>query len=1060
MVELSQNKQVLEILSKTLISKICKEKGDEYFFETVIGCDSKFLEYIKEREGIQGRVCVRALKRGAETEGLFDIIRLRNNAEVKQCIVFTNRSIRDIDSLKDVGEREIRVLVDSEVIGNLIDNQAFLIKEDTEYNKFKDFLGNLISCISPGVPELLFYLEKVESFYKTKAKELKEGKLAWAANCNLYEFSMWSSASTEFLSKGKINRIYLASKPTNIHKRISSIKQISMLEEISLGRDSNQRLVTRGFAQKKFAKEILTDMICNQTYEDAYERIFYEYVEPLVGKKKKNEKVMPKTELDQEDDLEYIDKYMIAIRYLCESEGKIDEELLERQEVNESEEQAEGSFTIPVVEGTKQEYQIQYNLDIIEKKNQEVEKKFRWKPEEDDANTRRKLYEQYFIRLENMCDDLNIPLENREDIKKRIKEVRLAWIAIKHTQKTPKCIQTYVKETDKVCAAFYGLFRYIMMMNVQMKQAVAGSGLLENIINIDIVVENETLYVPCYNPLLFFYLWQINNRNKAFFQYSNDGERDVYSYQLRFLEELNRVIPNDVMWYKNRKYMYVRDNKKMRFPYYLRYKDIMSIASLEIINLLQTLKYIEEFRVNNLYKNDIRVCLIGDIYLESARLYIKRLSNFLKKQKLERILIEIVTKTSGSVKTMLEEILDIRQCEDRGIEIKIENLSSEAYLEIKMQDYICRNDIVFLLDSSFMYYEPRYVTEKINNVRNLIQYQTWEQEKKFLGIPTEKNMFSMTVIPDIINCFQNSKLEPELMPGKWDRYSLNTRLVMDIFEALRSQKEDDKAVVFVSSDEGIDTKLDNDQYLKSIREGKNGNTTLKIIEWGTNCKGTYNTKEKRGNGYIEVKLSDILSAFSSVETLEDQMLELILRIYYEKFPEKITIQAVSSKYDNSNEEVIDQIQQVVQQYFIDIIKSDFWLNKMIGDNLYQILWNESSSLEELMFVYSLKKADTIDICYNPQIEEIGQLKRHTYLSSLKRRTLNNNILQLLNICDKENINDNMVEQINRFMKKSNYCIDEEDCIFMADSLRRFSKDENILLVVGNIREYVKRKWGE
>lgn len=1057
---MSQSKQVLGILFNTLISKICSEKGSEYFFETVIGCDEEFLEYIKEREGIQGKVYIKALKQGTETEGIFDIVRLRNNTGVKQCIVFTNRSIKDIDSLKDVCEREIRVFVDSKVIGTLIDNQDYLIKEDTKYNKFKEFLEGLISCVSPSVPELLTYLERVEVFYKTKAKELKEGRLAWAANCSLYVFSMWSSASTEFLSKGKINRIYLASKPINIHKRISSIKQISMLEENSLSKNSNQKLVTTGFAQKKTGKKILTDMICNQTYGEAYERIYYEYVEPLVGKKKKEERVPPKTELDQEDDLEYIDKYMIALRYLCESEGKIDEELLERQEVNENEEQAEGSFTIPVVEGTRQEYQIQYNLDIMEKKNQEVEKKFRWKPEEDHADVRRKLYEQYFSGLETMCNDLNIPSENREDIKKRIRELRPAWIALKHTQKTPKCIQTYVKETDKVCAAFYGLVRYIMMMNTQMKQAVASSGLLENLINIDVAAKNETLYIPCYNPLLFFYLWQINNRNRDFFQYSNKGEKGVYDYQLRFLEELNRVIPNDVIWYDNKKYMYVRDNKKMRFPYYLRYKDIMSIASMETINLLQTLKYIEEFRVNNLYKNDIRICLIGDIYLESARLYIKRLGSFLRKQKLERILIEIVTKTSGSVKTMLEEILDIRQGEDRGIEIRIENLSGEAYSEIRLQDYIYRNDLVFLLDSSFMYYEPRYVTEKSNNIRNRIQYQTWEQEKKFLGIPEEKSMFLMTVIPDIINCFQNSRMETELMPGRWDRYSLNTKLIMDIFEALRSQKEEDKAVIFISSDERIDTKLDNDQYLKSVKEGKNGNKTLKIIEWGTNYKSANNTKEQKGGGYIEVKLSDILSTFSTAELLDEQMLELILRIYYEKFPEEITIQAVSSKFDNSNEEAVEQIQQVVQQYFIDIIKSDFWLNQMIGENLYQVLWNESGSLEELMFVYSLKRADKVNITYNSQIGEAEQPRRQRLLNRLKRRTLNNNILQLLDICDKEKINYNMAEQIDSCMKKGNYSINREDFIFMADSLERFDKDEGVSFAAENMREYVERKWGK
>ena len=87
---MSQSRQVLEILFKTLISKICSEKGSEYFFETVIGCDERFLEYIKEREGIQGKVYIKALKQGEETDGIFDIVRLRNHTEIKQCIIFTN----------------------------------------------------------------------------------------------------------------------------------------------------------------------------------------------------------------------------------------------------------------------------------------------------------------------------------------------------------------------------------------------------------------------------------------------------------------------------------------------------------------------------------------------------------------------------------------------------------------------------------------------------------------------------------------------------------------------------------------------------------------------------------------------------------------------------------------------------------------------------------------------------------------------------------------------------------------------------------------------------------
>lgn len=1055
---MSQDRQVLELLFKNLISRIGREKANGYFFETVIGCGEEFLEYVKEKEGIQNGIHISALKRESEEDGVFDIIRQRNDTEVKQCLIFTNRSIKDIDSLKDIGEREINALVDSEILDALIREQGFSIEKDIKYKKFRDFLNNLIACIAPGVPEMLTYIEKVEEFYNTRTKEMGERRLAWAANRNLHVFSMWSSACVDFLPKGKIYRIYLASKPTNIHKRISSIRQISQLGGQPKKEDSQQKLETKSFAQKNSRKKILTDMICNQVYQEAYEKIYYEYVEPLVGRKKKSENTS-KGESDQDDDLEYIDKYMIALRYLCESEGMINEEVLEKQEITEDKVTAERSFTIPVEVGTEQECQIQYNLDIIEKKKQEVEKKFRWKPEVENGDARRKQYMQYLTRIENMCNDLNIPKEEREAIKERIREFRLSWVALKHTQKVPECIQTYVKETDKVYTAFYRLARYIMTMNTEMRQAVAASGLLEKIVNIDMKLENGNLYVSCYSPMMIFYLRQINNRNRSFFEYCNTRERLVYDYQLGFLEELNREIPNDVMWYDKKKYMYVRDNKKSRFPYYLRYKNVSSTASLETVNLLQTLKYVEDFRVNNLYKNEIRLCLIGDIHLESARLYIKRIGILLRSQELERIIIEIVTKTSDSIKTMLEEILDIRQGEEEGIEIRIENLSGKDYRNLRVKDYIQRNDMIFLLDSSFMYYEPRYVTGRPNNIRNLIQYQTLEQEKEYLGIPEEKTVFSAAVIPDIINCFQNASLEAELTPGVWDKYSLNTKPVMDIFDALRGEEADDKAVIFVSSDESIDTKLDNDQYLKSAREGKSGNKILKIIEWRSNYKTTANQVEKKGNGCIEVRLSDIMSVFPSSESLDNSIPDLKIRIYYGEFPEKITVQAFFGNFDSSNEEMIDQIHQILQQYLIDIITGDFWLTRMMRVNLYQILWNEAGSLEELMFVYALKQYSIVRVSYDPMIST-DELPKSPYKSSLKRRTLNNNVMQLLDISGKEQMNYRMAERLDSFMKKSNHCIGREDCIFMADTLERFDKDKAILYTVDNIREYVKRKWGE
>lgn len=1061
--EVSRNGQIQKILFDILIAKISQERGTEYFFENIIGCSEEFLDYVKGRQGEQCGIFVRMLRRASEEDGAFDIIRLRNDARIKKCVIFANCSVKDIDSLKDVREREISELVDSQTVDQMIRRQDLSIRKDGKYGRFIGFLGDLISCVSPGVPELLEYIKKVEEFYKTKTEGLGERKLAWAANRNLYTFSMWSSASLEFLRKGKINKIYMASKPTNIHKRLSSISQISALNQGSSKPKSEERLETRGFAPANQRKKILTNMICDQTYQESFERIYYEYVESLIGRKKRGEGGS-KTESEQKEELDYLDKYMIASGFLCESEEKIDEKALDEKEADEIQRIEDGVFILPLKAGKAYEYKIQYDQDMAEKKKQELQKKFRWEPEQEDADKRRKQYLEYLTEIENRCDDLNIPYEDRNAIKEKIRTFRSVWILLKHSEKTPEFMQAYLRDTDRVCSAFYDLARYIMTMKTEARQAVAGSGILEGIVNIDMKIENGNLYVPCYNPLMIFYLRQINNRNRSLFEYFNeerkDPDRAVYDYQLRFLEEFNRVVPNDIIWYKKKKYMYVRDNRKARFPYYLRYKDMATIASLETVSLLHTLKYIESFRTNNFYKNDIRFCLVGDIYLDSARLYIRRLENLIKREELEKVVIEIVTKTSDSIKSVLEGILDTRQGERSGIEIKIQNLNSEDYMNFRMKDYLERNDLVFLLDPSFMYHSPRYVTGQPNNMRNLIRHQSLEREEGYLGIPEERTVFSAAVIPDIINCFQNAQLETELTPGIWEKYSLNTRPIIDIFEVLRNQRDHYKTVVFISSDEKIDTKLDNDQFLKSISEGKSGNKTLKIIEWKSDHETAASRAEQKGCGYIEVKMADILNAFPSAGIPVSQLPDVSIRIYYETFPEEIQVRAYCKDSGSETEETEDQVRQVIRQYLTDVIKSDFWLIRMLRENLYQILWNEAESLEELMFVYALKKCGVISISYEYENGTGEQKEKSSPVSGPRRRTLNNNILQLLDIAEKEKINYRMTEQLDGFMKKNHHSIDREDCLFMADTLERFDKERAVLYTADNIREYVKRKWGE
>lgn len=1046
-------------LYEKLLKKICILREANYFFETVVGCSDELLEYIKTEPEQAQEVKVTVLSGVRRNEDIANVIKLRNDPKVKKCIIFTNKSLKEIDSLKDIGESEVNQLIDINVLDDFMNDLDFSISRDSRYKKFCDFLKCLLECISPDIEDIIEYLKKVEETYN------KNKELALAANRNLYVFSMWSSASTDFLAKGKINRINQVSKPTTIHKQISSISQISELDENDIDKNRRNKLKTGSFARGSTKKKILTDMLCNRSYQEAYERIYFEYVEQLLGKKKRLKEKRPET-LEDDLNLKFLDVYWLALEHLLEvGEGySIDEASIVQQRVEEISGSDDVVFNLPVInaKGQVDMYQIQYRTDYIEKIEDELRKKFCWGMERDnyqDPDVRREVYKNHWKKSISICENLSISQEKRTEIQKRMDSFYKVWINLKNRQITPSNLQGYIAETEKVYEAFYELSKYIIVLDSEEKQKISSSGLLERLVHIDNVVINNNLYISCYNPLLIFYLRQMNNRNKSCFEYWN-ADGIVYDYQLHYLKEYNQIIPNDIIQIDGIKYMYVKDNKKYRFPYYLRYKNQNSIASLEAINLLQTIQYVREYIWENPYKNSVRICLCGDIYLDSAKLYIKKMEKVRQEEELEKIIIQIVTKGTESIKGLLEEILDVRQEHECGIEIGIDNLENEQYRNIEIGKYIADYDIIFLLDSQFMYHDAQYQRELTSNTKNIVRYQRVEKEKEYLGIPEEKGMFSMPVTPDVINCFQNAKLEGDLTPGSWDKYRLNTKPIVDILSEMKDQ-EDDKEVVFFSSDMQLDKKLENDTYLKGISEAKSGNKKIKIIVWRSTAKnGNYSVPET-GAGYLEISFDDVFDNLMSEDTLESAFSNLKLRIDYREFPKNIRVQAVSDQIDIEDEDSIYRIGQIVRKYILDIFNNNFWLTNMIRDAVIQIFWNSAVNLEDLMFVYLLKRIPDVRIQYDETIakKESLRIKRNwkdnPYLQPVQKNTLNNNVHQLMEILEREEYNAKMEDRLDRFMKRDGNPFEMKHFIFMADTLEKYDVEKKCSYVVDNIRKYTK-----
>lgn len=1055
-------KKEYNTICRLIVEKICEEKSKNYFFESIIGCEPDFLKCM-DIEFYNNDVYIRVLYRDKDENDISEVLKIRNNKKIKKCIVLTNRSLKVVDSLKDIGEDTVDALIDVEVLRKYIEKLGMSIVLDSRYSKFCEFLDNLISCIKPEMGKIIDYLEKVNDDYilsnNTNKMPVNE-RLALAANQNLYLFSIWASASKTFLTKGKINKIYMSSKPVNIHKRINSIEQLSNLSETTV--NMNKRgLRTSSFAKSGECKKILFEMLCMHEYQDAYRQVYYEYVEQLLGKKNKVDDKRDGSVSEVE--MKYVDIYWLALQYLVDAEFScsIDINSLSYAEKEEDSGSSDENLIFRIKDSGNREYthSIPYSTNMIDGMEKELEKRFSWKKEE--QNSRRDRYMEYWYDVMQLCQNLNISKDIREKIKKKIGKYGLSWSNFKNRECTPGKFQDYLSASEKTYESFYDLVRYIMVLDVEIRKKIASSGLLERIVNIDMKWNEESLYISCYNPLLIFYLWQINNRNYTCFEYCNKGkgnlyqssyEHQIFDYQLRFLEEYNQMIPNDIIQIDGIKYMHVLDNRKYRFPYYLRYKPVDSIASFAIINLLETIQYVNEYIWENLYKNTIRICLIGDIHFESVPIYIKKLEKLGEKEAIRKFNIQIVTKGANSKNIILEEILGTRQGYGKNIEVKIESLNSKQYRGIRLGDYIAGSDIVFLLDSSFMYHEAEYHVEKQNNIRNIVRYQTLEKEKEYLGLPTENGKFSMPVIPDVINCFQNASEELELRPGKWDKYTLNMKPMMDIINEMRMQTEEDKTVVFFSSDENLDRKIENEDFLKTIKEGRSGNKKLKIIVWKSTEKRSKADINQKGKGYIEINLTGILDTFLSEETLDPIWKNGRTRIYYRDFPKQIEIRTWYPEFrdDDSQRE---KVQQVIVKYIISVLNNQFWLPKMIREIVLQNLWNCADSLEDLVFVYALKKHSSVTVSYRAD-EEIESKNSEFYIPPSQKKIWNNNVLQFFEILEKERFNGEMAKELDALMKRDSCQIKLDDCGYIAKTLKRYLNDEQSEYIITNLKEYI------
>ncbi len=981
--------------------------GDTLFC-CISGCNNRVIKYIKDNlsilQSIEKEYHIMPIFEEKTNFSFNEIVRIRNDKDIKKIIIFTNGSISNIDSLKDFAQVDIKKIPFMDLWGIIQEECEIYWNENDKYNAIEKFLKDLTDIIQPEIYNLIEYLEKVNK------DSVIYDDLILALNTDLYMFNIWASSCNTVLRKSKLQTIYHNSDPIQIHKKITSPKDI---EKIQKSKDIDKAIRGR-FGNIRKQKTILREMFYERKYSQAYREIYYEIIENILkgsGKKKKR-----KTH-EEEDSYSYTNIYSLALGALADLDNDVTVSVDEIKRVtsfndidfeNDAEEDYHYKVDIPYYSNEQSNNEdIFVNLEDAKVKWSQFQNNFADKDYRED--------------IVELCDNLNIHNKDKIILKNKLERYLNARDYFIKQNNNPINLNGLLNNSIKYVTSFFELIKELYNFRQATIKNISMNGLINKLVNIDIKIKNNEIYVPFYSPLLIFHLHNMRSRYEKCLSIINK----MNTYRVEILEQINTKILNEYIVYDNKTYLLSQDNSK--FPYYIKYICEEYVDSIITINFNVISPYIIKYIKKYPYKNIIKLCLIGEVDLKSLKNTLLKILEKIDYSNLTRFRLKIITKSPNDVREVLISLFEQKESLNKKIECTIERMKLNINLEKYVENLIIENDITLFLDSSIMYLKTRFNKKNDSYIERVVSYRDISSEINSISYVLEGKKDSMPIIPNVINVLQNSIENENLQNGELDKYNLNNNLISCINKTLSDLKNEDKEVILLSSDSKIDEQILDNRNLSEIDEAVNKNDKIKVL---TFCKCTKNKDEytfKESNHYIEFNASNLLDSFLIDSKLGFSFMDIdfediIIRMSYGNFPQAIDIAYYFIKeYDDEISKKIEievECKKMFDTFIKVSIKPELFLDNYNKENFVKLLLRSAKTEEDVVFIYSFENIyNDIKINYIGNIDYKDK-SNITKISSINRNT----VYRILKILGEEAISEQAINNFSEMLKVNNFSI--------------------------------------
>lgn len=596
---------------------------------------------------------------------------LRNDINVSRIVLFSNDSVRMIDSLKDFVEYPA-IPEDRDIFWHCL-TAAFGQEPD---NDCKKVLETIMESRQIVLEDLFVYLDSCID----KSGNFKFSKIVQ----KLYKLDLWSIKSDnakdldKYLAKAK-KKQYLKKLIRNSDPLLAETKLMGGITEkkVEFPVEIRQNIM------KWLSKNDLKSVFKNVPYDEKIEQLF-----KGGGRKRKD---LPQ---EKQEDQYYENSYEYAMQELLQ-------EPMQQVEKNLS--------------GVKQEEEI---LSASRQKYSY--------PEKQEIETE-------FQTIRELMELLSLTEEKRVFLREKLGELQQLFLKAKEegSKYTPVYLWHYAKSQEELVRCYFALMGRCVS-DKGIARMCLGMDFLSRLQRIFCKEENGKISMPFYHPLAGYYFISLQRKYEEFRELLAVQAGEFWEQTVRAMIR-REVMEFPVCYLLLQEELYQLDYSSIQnMNQEIIFEKTREHTAGSWINIRLLNEDLLDYMERQKYLSEVYVTIVGINDISEIMSMTRKLKGFAESEKsmIHKVILNIVSDKEEELKKQLQENMEM----DVEYPQVLFRFTKEMYSngqEYDIEHMICDADLLFLADSSILYQKPKLKEWRNQPNRLMLDFEQFEVGKMF-----------------------------------------------------------------------------------------------------------------------------------------------------------------------------------------------------------------------------------------------------------------------------------------------------------------------------------------